>query len=113
MPLTIHPDTPPLRVDDTGTVRVGPTRVILEVVIQAFQDGATPEQIVQDYDTLELADVYDVIAYYLRHRSEVDAYLAQRATEAEELRRRVEATQRHLPDIRQRLLAAQAKKAVS
>ena len=36
MPLTIHADAPPLRVDDTGTVRVGQTRVILEVVVHAF-----------------------------------------------------------------------------
>lgn len=113
MPLTIHPDAPPLRVDETGTVRVGPTRVILEVVVQAFRDGATPEQVVQDYDTLELADVYGAIAYYLRHREEVDAYLAERDREAAELRKKIEAAQRHLPDIRARLLAARQKRSAS
>ena len=85
MSLTIHPDAPPLRIDETGTVRVGKTRVVLEAVVQAFRDGATPEQVVQDYDTLELADVYGVVAYYLRHREEVDAYLADRDREAAEL----------------------------
>jgi uncharacterized protein (DUF433 family) len=113
MPLTIHNDAVPLRVDETGTVRVGKTRVILELVVHAFRDGATPEQIVQDYDTLNLADVYAVIGYYLRHRDEVDAYLAERAAEAEELRKKIEASQRDLPDIRARLLAARAKKEAS
>src|SRR4051812_1287586 len=110
MPLTIHEDAVPLRVDETGTVRVGRTRVILELVVHAFRDGATPEQIVQDYDTLNLADVYAVIGYYLRHRDEVDAYLAQRAAEAEELRKKIEASQSHLPDIRARLLARASNK---
>ncbi|MBA4063800.1 MAG: hypothetical protein C0501_08825 [Isosphaera sp.] len=109
MPLNIQPEAPPLRVDETGTVRVGATRVILELVVHAFRDGATPEQIVQDYDTLDLADVYSVVGYYLRHRVEVDAYLAERAREGEELRKRIEASQRHLPDIRARLLAARAR----
>ncbi len=113
MPLTIHEDAIPLRVDETGTVRVGKTRVILELVIHAFRDGGTPEQIVQDYDTLSLADVYAVIGYYLHHRDEVDAYLAVRAAEGEELRKKIEDRQRHLPDIRARLLAARAKKEAS
>jgi uncharacterized protein (DUF433 family) len=113
MPLTIHEDTVPLRVDETGTVRIGQTRVILELVIHAFQDGATPEQIVQDYDTLNLADVYAVIGYYLRHRAEVEAYLAERAAAADELRKKIEAAQRDLPDIRARLLAARARKEAS
>jgi len=113
MPLTIHEDAVPLRVDETGTVRIGRTRVILELVVQCFRDGATPEQIVQDYDTLNLADVYAVIGYFLRHRDEVDAYLAERAAEAEELRTKIEAAQSHLPDIRARLLAARAKKQAS
>jgi uncharacterized protein (DUF433 family) len=113
MSLTIHEDAIPLRVDETGTVRVGRTRVILELVIHAFRDGATPEQIVQDYDTLNLADVYAVVGYYLRHRDEVDGYLTGRERGAEELRKQVEASQQHLPDIRARLLAARTKKQAS
>lgn len=38
-----------------------------------------PEQIVNDFDTLTLADVYAAISYYLQHRQEVDSYLAKRA----------------------------------
>lgn len=113
MPLTIREDPVPLRADETGTVRIGQTRVILELVIHAFREGATPEQIVQDYDTLNLADVYAVIGYYLRHLDEVDAYLGERTVKAEQLKKKIEASQRHLPDIRARLLAARAKKEAS
>jgi len=63
----------PLRVDGTGTIRIGKTRVILDLVIGAFHMGQPPEQIVQAYDALKLADVYAVIAYYLAHRTEIDA----------------------------------------
>jgi uncharacterized protein (DUF433 family) len=85
--------------------RVGGSRVLLELVIRAFEDGATPEAIVHRYATLTLADVYAVVAYYLRHRGEVDAYLARREVTASELRRRVEADQGDLSEIRARMLA--------
>jgi uncharacterized protein (DUF433 family) len=108
MGLTIRQDFVPLRVDETGTVRVGKTRMLLDLVIGAFRDGATPEEIVQTYDTLNLADAYSVIGYYLRHREEVDAYLLKREREAVELRKKVEASQSDMPDIRTRLLTAKA-----
>ena len=37
------------------------------------------------------ADVHAVIAYYLRHRDEVRAYLKRRGEEAEALRAKIEA----------------------
>jgi uncharacterized protein (DUF433 family) len=95
----------PLREDSDGTLRVGNTRVILELVVYAFQTGRTPEEIVQSYTTLTLADVYLVIGYYLRHQAEVDAYIEQRDREAEEFRREIEAKQGTQDGIRERLLA--------
>src|SRR5260370_29628314 len=95
----------PLREDAAGALRVGDSRVLLELVIRAFQDGATPETIVQRYSTLALPDVYAVIAYYLRHRSEVEGYLARREQKAEEVRQRIESQQGDLSEIRARLLA--------
>jgi uncharacterized protein (DUF433 family) len=67
----------PLRTDNQGKIRVGGTRVLLELVIHAFQQGESAEGIIDSYSTLKLADVYAVIAYYLTHRAEVDAYMAQ------------------------------------
>jgi len=74
MTLHLAAEAPPLREQD-GALRVGRTRVTLETVLWEFQQGATPEAIVERYPILELADVYDVVAYYLRHRDDVDAYL--------------------------------------
>ena len=78
MAFTAQAEAPPLYEDAVGALRVGDSRVLLELVIRAFQDGATPETIVQRYSTLTLPNVYAVIAYYLRHRNEVEGYLARR-----------------------------------
>jgi uncharacterized protein (DUF433 family) len=106
MAYTAQAEAPPLREDAAGgALRVGNSRVLLELVIRAFQDGATPEAIVQRYSTLALGDVYAVIAYYLRHRGEVEEYLARREQQAEEVRQRIEGQQGDLSEIRARLLA--------
>jgi len=77
MPLKIHADAAPLRVDLGDVIRVGKTRVTLNTVIFEFENGATAEEIVSRYDTLSLADVYATIGYYLRHRTEIDEYLGE------------------------------------
>lgn len=85
IPLTKEP--PPLHTDEHGVVRVGGSRVTLDLVIGAFLEGATPEEIAVRYDVLDLVDVYATIAYYLRHRDEVDDYLEREAAGAEDARR--------------------------
>ncbi len=84
-------EPPPLRVDEGGAVRVGKTRISLDLVVEQYENGMLPEDMVRAYDTLELADVHAVIAYYLRHRDEVCVYLKRRENEAESLRRKIEA----------------------
>jgi len=94
----------PLVRDVDGVIRVGKTRVTLDTVISAFQEGATAEEIAQQYPSLDLADVYTVIAYYLRQRAEVEAYLRQRQEQADRIRRKNES--RFDPSgVRERLLA--------
>ncbi len=61
------------------------------MIVEQYENGMTPEDMVRAYDTLVLADVHAVIAYYLRHRDEVRAYLKRRAEEAEALRAKIEA----------------------
>jgi len=56
-------------------------------VVEAFRDGATAEEIVHQYPSLQLEDVYSVIGYYLRHRNEVDVYLRDRHQKADDVRR--------------------------
>jgi uncharacterized protein (DUF433 family) len=104
MEIVLQTEAPPLRRDDSGGLRVGNSRVLLELVIRAFEDGTTPETIVQQYPTTTLADIYSVIAYYLRHHHEVETYLAERERRAEEVRRQVESQQGDLAEIRNRLL---------
>lgn len=89
--LPLDPTPPPLRVDPGGAVRVGDTRVPLDVVVQQYENGMTPEAVARAYDTLALADVYAVVAYYLRHRAAVRAYLDRREQEAAALKARIEA----------------------
>jgi uncharacterized protein (DUF433 family) len=107
MKLEIRKDPPPLREDPGGAIRVGRTRVTLPLVLERYKRGETPEQIVEAFETLALADVYSVVGYYLRHRDEVDAYLAWADEEAAALRRRIEADPKHR-EFRARLLARRA-----
>jgi uncharacterized protein (DUF433 family) len=94
----------PLVTDADGVVRVGGTRVTLDTIVAAFDEGATAEEIVHQYPSLDLADVYGVISYYLRRRPEVEAYLRQRQQQADEVRRQNES--RFDPHgVRDRLLA--------
>jgi uncharacterized protein (DUF433 family) len=108
MVLPLAPDPIPLRESPPGVFRVGQTRVLLESVLIAFNDGESPESIAQQYDTLKLSDIYSVVAHYLRHREEFDEYLRRCEAEAEEVRRRIEASQPDMTDIRKRLLERRA-----
>lgn len=81
----------PLRTDEQGAIRVGTTRVLLELVIHAYYMGETPEGIVDSYPSLNTADVYAVIGYFLAHREEIDAYVRQRDQQAEQSLRDMEA----------------------
>ncbi len=73
--------------DADDVIRVGGTRVTLDTVVGAYRDGASAEAIAQQYPSLDLADIHAVIGHYLRHRSQVEAYLAEREARAETVRR--------------------------
>ena len=103
--------TIPVVTDADGVIRVANTRVPLETLIDAFQNGATAEEIAQQYPSISLADVYSVIGYYLHQRSEIEAYLARRRQVAEQVR--LENERRFSPEgIRARLLARRTDKTV-
>jgi uncharacterized protein (DUF433 family) len=77
--------------DEGGVVRVGKSRISLDLIVEQYENGLTPEEMVRAYDTLVLTDVYAVIAYYLQHRDEVRTYLKRRAEESGTLRAKIEA----------------------
>lgn len=104
--LPLGPEPLPLREEADGTLRVSNSRITLDLIVEQYENGMSPESMVKAYDTLKLADVHAVIAYYLRHRDQVRAYLAHRRELAEKLRQRIES--RH-PGIRgEELLAHRA-----
>ena len=98
----IQAEKAPLRITDSG-IFVGKTRIRLEMIVEAFHQGETPERIVDDYDVLKLADVYAVIAYYLNHREEVDAYVKERHAAAETMYKKIERERPEMLTLQKRL----------
>ncbi len=74
-------------------------------MIDAFKAGATPEAIVQSYDTLNLADVYAVVSRYLLDPAPFEDYLSKGDEAAKENRRRIEAIQGPQTNLREVLMA--------
>jgi len=108
MTMLVAAETPPLAADAAGAFRVGDSRVTLDTVVGAFCDGATAEEIAEQYPAISLGQVYAVIAYYLAHTAEVDEYLRVREQRAVEVR---QANERLFDPagIRARLMARQAR----
>src|SRR5947208_672584 len=76
----------PLQANNDGVIRVRGTRVTLDTVWAAFQEGATAEEIVQQYPSLSLADACQAIGYSLRNPTVLNVYFAKRSEAAEEIR---------------------------
>jgi uncharacterized protein (DUF433 family) len=89
---------------------VSGTRVSLDSIVTAFRNGASPESILESFDTLTLEQVYGAITFYLANQPAVDAYLIRQQQRIEEMRRRAEPLP---PDLRARLEAARAELHVS
>lgn len=106
--LKIDADLPPLRADEDDVMRVGQSRVSLDLIVEQYENGMTPEELVHAYDSLVLEDVYAVIAYFLRHRTEVQVYLQRRQQEAAALRAKIDAVRPKIS--REELLARRGAK---
>jgi uncharacterized protein (DUF433 family) len=106
--LVIENDPVPLHSGSDGVIRVGRTRVTIDTVVAAFEDGSTAEEIAQQYPSLALSDVYAVIGYYLNHRVKVAKYLQKRREICQSVRKENEV--RWNPQgLRKRLLARRTK----
>ena len=107
MPTAISSQPVPLERGADGVIHVKGSRVTIETLIASFADGATAEEIAQQYPTLDLAVVYGVISYYLQHTAELETYLRERHQTAATVRRENE--RRFDPrGVRDRLLARRA-----
>lgn len=58
-------------------IRIKGHRVSVEHVIALFNQGMSPERILQNFPTLNLEKVYATITYYLHKKQEVDEYIAR------------------------------------
>jgi uncharacterized protein (DUF433 family) len=69
--------------DRNGGLYVAGTGVSLDSVVIGFQQGASPEKIVQSFPTLKLSQVYGVIAYYLENETAIGEYISEGEREFE------------------------------
>src|SRR5947209_19058075 len=74
-----------------GSWRVTGTRVSLDSVVHAYWQGDPPEVIAMNFPALTPEQVYGAIAFYLRHRDEIDRYLADQDARWEQDRKASEA----------------------
>lgn len=106
MTLTLERPVVPITLNPQGVALVTGTRVPIDTLITAFRQGDTPEEIAQNFPTVTVAKAYAVIAYYLQHQADIDAYLTERRQRRDALRASME--QRLDPHgLRARLLARQ------
>src|SRR5437773_1577890 len=109
-PLLAVPARPaPLTELPNGAIRVTGSRIGLEIVIHQFQSGRTPEQIVEDFDSLALSDVYVLKAFYLDNKDKVEQYLREYEEAAEAMREKIEAFQGPPKVTREMLLERKAR----
>jgi uncharacterized protein (DUF433 family) len=64
-----------ISIDEHGVRRVGGTRISLDSVVIAFQQGESAEEIQRNFPALSLEQVYGTITYFLSNRADVEAYL--------------------------------------
>jgi uncharacterized protein (DUF433 family) len=67
-----------------GGYYIAGTRISLDSVVYAFERGNSPEAIQQSFSTLNLAQIYGAIAFYLDHQPEVREYLEEKERRIQE-----------------------------
>ena len=86
-----------------GGYYVAGTRVSLDSVVECFNEGLSPEAILEEFDSLTLIQVYGAITHYLENQPAIDVYRARQNRRFVEARRLAEP----LPEsLRQRLQSA-------
>jgi len=83
----IAPPRPSLRTAHPHIVRIEGVRggepvirgtgISVRTIVERTRLGDRPEQIVEDYPYLTLAQVYDALSYYYEHPQEIEQYIAE------------------------------------
>ena len=92
----------PLAKDSQGVIRIKGSRVTLDVIVREFKEGFSAEQILEDFPSLSLREIYGAVSYYLDNTESVEEYLRERKTQAARTREEVESRQ-DSSELRQRL----------
>jgi uncharacterized protein (DUF433 family) len=74
-----------------GGWRIADSRVSLDSVLHAYLEGQSPEAIALDFPSLSLEQIHGALAFYLRHRKEIDRYLVAQNARWQQLREQSEA----------------------
>ncbi|MBI4618365.1 MAG: DUF433 domain-containing protein [Planctomycetes bacterium] len=73
-----------------GKARIAGHRVrVLDIVAWHEKRGLSPDEIVDLFPSITLADVHAALAYYFDHRDEIEAELRQEDRVASEMKSRV------------------------
>jgi uncharacterized protein (DUF433 family) len=100
--------TVPLTMWEDGSVRITGSRVPLDALIYEFKNGATAEQIHEDFPSLHLKDIYGSIAYYLANIEAVEDYFQQQQVAAEETKQFIE-SKIDTEDLRKKIILQKSK----
>jgi uncharacterized protein (DUF433 family) len=65
--------------------RIAATRFSVQQVAVLYKQGLSAAEIIQDYEFLNLAQVYAALAYYHANQEEIEAYLAEETAEYDRL----------------------------
>jgi uncharacterized protein (DUF433 family) len=98
----------PLTELDDGTIVITGTPIALEIIVARHNAGDTPDEIKKGFPSLDLSDIYFVIAYYLSHRDEVDAYVQRQQERSQRVRQWLESDESYraqMADLRERMNA--------
>ena len=96
-----------VRVDESGVMRVGTSRVMLDSIVASFEQGHSAETIQQQYPALSLEEVYGTIAWCLARADEVAQYLQRQQAVWDQWREK--AAEQPSPVIQRLLLSRRVK----
>ena len=63
------------------------TGVSLDSIVQCFNEGLSPEAILEEFDTLTLTQVFGAITFYLENQPAINAYRVRQKQRFEAMRR--------------------------
>lgn len=87
-----------------GGYWIAGTRISLDSVVYAFNQGASPETIKREFPLLTLEEIYGGLTFYLANQAKIDSYLRESEIQFdEEAEKRRTELQNTKPELMKRL----------